>query len=104
LSAFDGTSLALVRAPLAMVHVMLPAFCTTRFANVGTDGADLLHEIRAAAHVGSREKANLRAIVVHPNTIGHFGYVCFVQAGICTMLAFLCTPQTGIDTHLVFLM
>jgi hypothetical protein len=45
LTAFFRAALALVGAALAMVHLVLPTLSATGFADVGTDAADLLHEL-----------------------------------------------------------
>jgi hypothetical protein len=45
LAAFLSAALALIGAALAVVHFVLPALSAAGFAEVGTDAADLLHEL-----------------------------------------------------------
>jgi hypothetical protein len=102
-SALFRAALAFIGAALTVIHFVLATFNTTGFANVSTDAADLLHELRTAAHVGSRRKADLGAISIKPDTFRHFCDISFAEAGVGAMLAFLRAPQTSVDAGLVLL-
>jgi hypothetical protein len=77
LSAFLGASLAFVGAALAVFGLVFAAFRSTSIANVGADPANLLSEVRSAAHVTCRRPANFSTVFVEPNALGHFGYLSF---------------------------
>ena len=89
LAAFVRAALALVRAALAVVHLVLSTLGTARITDVGTEAANLLHELRPTAHISRRRKANLGTISIEPNAPGHPGDVAFAQAGIGAMLTLL---------------
>jgi hypothetical protein len=86
-----------------VIHLVLSALSATCFADIGTEAADLLHELRTAAHVGSRGKADLGAISIKPDAFRHSCDIFFAEAGVGAMLAFLRAPQTSVDTGLVLL-
>jgi hypothetical protein len=85
-----------------MLGFVLSALGAARIADVGTQRADRLGEIGAAAHIGGRRPANFGAIIIEPNALGHLFYIAFRQARVGTMLALLGAADAGLDTRLVF--
>jgi hypothetical protein len=83
---------------------MLAALSATGFANVGAKIAELLHELRTAAHKSCGRKADVGTVSVKADAFGHLGYIALIQASVRTMLALLSTPQTRIDASLALLM
>src|SRR5205823_1670683 len=72
-------------------------------ADVGTQAAQVVHEVRPAAHEGGGLPANRRAIAVQANTRGHPLHVRFAQAGIRAVLALLGTTDARLNTRMVLL-
>lgn len=86
-----------------MIHFVLAALSATSFADIGAKAANLLHELRTAAHIGRCRKADFQTIPIEADAFGHFGYILFVETSVRALLAFLGTLQAGIDTRLAFL-
>jgi hypothetical protein len=103
LPAFVGAALAFIGAPLAVVDIVLSTFHAAGFADLGTNAANLLHELRATTHEARRRPTDRRAVFVEPNTLGHHGDIAFTQASLGTVLAFLGASNASIDTRLVLL-
>lgn len=97
LAAFVGATLALVRAALAMVGLVLSARGATGVTYLGAQRTKLLHELRSAAHEGRRRPTRLGAIPIQADTLRHHGNVLFTKACIGAMLAFLGASNTSFD-------
>lgn len=98
LPAFLRTTLARFGASLAVIGFMLLAFRTARIADFGAKTADVVSELRAAAHQGRRAPADFGTIAVETNALGHLLDITLAQTRVGTMLARLCTFDTSIDT------
>lgn len=99
LAAFVRAFAAGFRAAFAMFAVVLVAFRRARVADFGAEPADLCVELRAAAHEGGSQPAQICAVDAES---GAFGYLA--EAFVATVLAFLRATHAGFDTGLVFLM
>jgi hypothetical protein len=95
--AFFGAVVAGARARLAMRHRVVAAFGAARFANFGTNAAQVHGELRAAAHQGCRRPADVGAVAVEPDAKGHLGDVNFPETGRAAVLAFLGTADACFD-------
>lgn len=62
---------ASISTPLAMIHLMLRAFCTAGLAYLSAHAADCLRELTASCHISCRQTTYLRTIQVQPDTSGH---------------------------------
>ena len=102
--AFFGTLLACLGAPLAMIDLVLAALRAAGFANLRANAADILHKPRIPAHKGRSRPADLGAVFVQPNALGHFLHVLLAQAGVGTVLALLSTAYACFDAGLKLLM
>jgi len=85
-----------------VIDFVLAALGSARVAYVGAHSANVLHEPGIAAHEAGGRPADLGAVVVEPNALGHFGNVLFPKAGIRTVLALLSTVDASVDTILMF--
>lgn len=99
-AAFVGTPAACLRALLAMVHLVLPAFVAAGFANISAKTAEFACHLAASCHIGSRDAADLRAIHVKRNTTRHHLYILLLQAGCGAMVACGRARITSFDTGL----
>jgi len=83
-----------------MVDFVLPAFRATSVTDFGAYSADVVGELRPSAHVGRRSPANLGAISVKSNALGHHLHVFLAKTCRSTVLAFLRTLNAGCDAGL----
>lgn len=104
LAAFFCALFALVGTLLAMFRPMFTAFGAAGFADVGAQGAHLVHELRASAHIRGGGKADVGAISIEPNTIRHVGHVLFTEAGVGAVLALLRAAKTSFNAGSMFFM
>jgi hypothetical protein len=82
----------------AVVHVFVAfALPGAILANIGAQLAELASPFATARHDDGRGTADLRAFQVERNAAGERFYLCFIQAGGRTMLAFECALIAGID-------
>lgn len=89
LAAFFRTALAIFGALLAVVHLVLAALRAAGLADLGAYAANLVGELRAAAHEGRRAPACLGAVTVQADALGHFRHVLLVKTRAGTVFAFL---------------
>ena len=87
-----------------MVHLMLSAFRAARFANLSTDTAQLVRELRSAAHEGRCAPTGFSAVTIEADAFRHLGYVAFLKTRALAVLARLGTLDAGCDATLKFLM
>jgi hypothetical protein len=104
LAAFCRAVFAGVCTGLAMVHLEFPALGSTGFANIRTNSTNLLCKLRAATRVRRGRPANLSAVLVESNALGHFGQIAFTEAGIRAMFALLGASHARFDTGLILVM
>jgi hypothetical protein len=83
------------RAALAVVLGMLLALFGTRITHVGANAANVLHELRLAAHEGRTELAHLTTIDAQACAVRHG-----LQTSAGTMIARLGAMETGINAGL----
>lgn len=102
-TAFFGTALACVGAALAVIHLMLTALDSARFANSCAEAALLVRKARTAAHKCSGLPAGIGTVTIEQNAVGHLPNVFFVEASARTVLALLGTAYAGLDTASEFL-
>jgi hypothetical protein len=88
---------------LAVIRFVLATFLAASLTDIGTDFTDFVHEPRAAAHERGGRPANLGAVLVEPNALGHLFHVPLAEARVGTVFTFLGTAYAGFDTRLVFL-
>jgi len=100
-SAFFRAAMTCLGTALAMFRFVLFAFSAARIANVGTEAANVLGEVRAPAHKRRGHPADFGTVPVKPDTFGHDSDILFAQAGVRTVLASLSTFHAGFDTGLV---
>jgi hypothetical protein len=101
-AAFFSALLTGFGATLAMVGLMLAAFCPARLTNLGAHAANILHKVRPAAHKRRCRPADFSAVLVQPNTFGHFRHVPLAEAGVGAVLAFLGAANARLNARLVF--
>ena len=80
-----------------MVMLVFLTFGRALVADLGAQLADLRGAVTASRHCGSGEAAGVGAVEVEPNTIGHFRYVRFAEAGSRAVVASGCTLVAGFD-------
>jgi hypothetical protein len=85
-----------------MVHFVLSAFRAARFADLCTNAAQFLRELRSAAHEGRCAPARFSTVAVEADARRHFGHVAFLKAGAGAMLALLRALDTRRDATLKF--
>lgn len=90
-------------AALAVLHVVLFALDGARVTYCGAELAKLGCEPAAAAHVSRRQSADIRAISIEPDALGHGFDVIFFEARARAVLTFLCAFLAGFDAILVLL-
>lgn len=96
-AAFVRTIVTLLRAPLAMVCVVLFALSSTGVAYVGADAAESLCECGSSAHERNGRSTDLGAVIVEANALGHLLEVLFLDAGGGAMFTFYRTTLTCFD-------
>jgi hypothetical protein len=87
-----------------MIHFMLATLSAARLTDFSTYAANLMCELRSAAHECRCTPAGLSTIAIEPDAIRHLGHVAFLKACIGAMLARLGTLDTGRDAALKFVM
>ena len=88
---------------IAIHNTMLgPALGGTRFADLGTNAADLCGEARAPAHEGRGRPTDGRAVAVEPDALGHHLHVGLTEASSGAVLALLGAALAGVDTGFEF--
>jgi hypothetical protein len=87
-----------------MVDIMLSALGPTCLAHIGAQATNLLGELRTTAHESGRRPADIRAVLVKPDALGHHLHILLLETGVAAMLAFLGTTDTGVDARLKILM
>jgi hypothetical protein len=104
LAALFGAATAFLRAPSAVIHRVLCALGAARFANFGADAANVVHETRTPAHECRRGPADVGAVAIQADAIGHLGDVSFAQASLRTVSAFLSAANARLDARLMLVM
>jgi hypothetical protein len=79
-SAFFRTVAALFGAPPAMLGFVFAAFGSACFAYLGAYAANIVRELRTAAHGSCGRPTHLGAIAIQPDAIRHHRYVVLAQA------------------------
>lgn len=102
-TALLSAALAGFGALLAVVVLVLAALGCTGLTNFGADAANLLRELRTAAHERGGVPAHLGAVFIEPDALGHHGDILFAQAGVAAVFTRLGAADTGFDTALVVL-
>jgi hypothetical protein len=85
-----------------VIGPVLAAFRCAGLTSFCTDAAKILGELRSATHKCCGIPAQLSAVSIQPNALGHLFHVGLAEAGICTMFACFGAGYTGLDTCLVF--
>lgn len=89
-----------VGAILAVLRFMLSALVSASLANLGAGLADRTGKLAAACHEASRKTANLGAVDIESNAVGHHFDVIFLQAGAGTCIAGGGASVAGVDAGL----
>src|SRR3954466_15860745 len=97
LPALLGAAAARLRAPLAVLGLVLAALRGASFARLGTGAADGRGRGRAAGHVAGADPAQLGTVAAGADAPGHLG---LADAGVAAVLAFLRTGDAGFDAAL----
>jgi hypothetical protein len=95
LPAFFGAVAASGGTALAVIFGMRFALAGTDITHVRANAANVLHELRFAAHEGRTKAAHLAAIDAQTRTVRHR-----LQTGSGTMIARQGAAKTGIQTGL----
>ena len=103
-AALFGTFAARLGTPLAVFDLMLLALGPAGVTNIGALAAKIMGELRPSAHPFDGPGANVRAISVESDTVGHHLDVLLAETRRGTMLAFLRTLDAGCDAGLKLLM
>jgi hypothetical protein len=85
-----------------MVLMVLRAFQSAGITDFRTKAAQLMRELRAAAHKGCGSPAGLGAVTIQPDTFHHAGNVIFGEARRRAVFTNLGAAHAGFDTGLVF--
>jgi len=92
------------RAFSAVRHVMLGALVTARLTDICAYFANFLTVLAASSHNGSGHGADLGAVHIPSDALGHHLDVWLFQAGCCAMVAGRGTDVAGFDTSAVHFM
>jgi hypothetical protein len=87
---------------LAVLGIVLGTLVTAGFANISANPADLLSVFTSLGHKGSRQLANLRALAIQTNTLGHHFHIIFLQASRRARITINGTDITRFNTRLIF--
>jgi hypothetical protein len=103
-AAFFCALLAGVRAVLAVIDAVLPALRAARLTDFRAQQAQLVRELRIAAHEGRGLPTKGGTVAIEPDAIDHARDIALLQAGTGAVLAVLGTGNTGIDTRFELMM
>ncbi len=87
-----------------MIVLVLPAFVAAGLADFGTHAADVVGELRTAAHKAGRRPAHDRTVVIEMNAAGNVRDVRFAEAGRLAVLASAGTADARLDAGVEFVM
>lgn len=99
LTAFFRAAAARLGTSLAVFVLVLLALGTARVAHFGAEPAQVDREPCIAAHPGRGCPADLRAIAIQSDALGHLLHMCFAQTGGRTLLARLGALDTRFNTR-----
>jgi hypothetical protein len=80
-----------------MIHGMTRALFGAGVANRGAQGTELRGEAAVAAHESRSQSAEIRAVAVERDAVGHLFHLLLSQASSRTMFAFLRTTFASVD-------
>jgi hypothetical protein len=86
---------------LAVLVIVLRAFCGALLAQIGADAAELFGPLAAEAHQLCCVVAGGRALHAQLDAPRHLFHVLFLQTGRSTVIAEGCAAQAGVDTFLI---
>ena len=103
-----GASLAGFSATFAMLVVVLAALLGALVAHLGTEGAEAVGDavadlVISARHEGGGHAAQVSAVAVQLDAIGHHLHVRFAQTGGGAVVALVGTGLAGLDAVVVLL-
>lgn len=84
-----------------MLGFVATAFGAARRAHIGTKGAQLRRKPAVPADQGRGEAAEIRAVSVEANALGHHLDVVFAETVVRALLAFHGAVRTRFDAFLV---
>ena len=101
LAALFSAAMAGLRACLAMLHVVLRTFIAARLADNGARFADFLQMATASRHHCGRYGADLSAVRIQRNALGHGLDVEFLQACRSAMVANCRAGSAGLHARAI---